>query len=243
MKRLALSALVAACALLGTMPPAYAHTELVAGDPADGASLTGPPTTLTLTFTDPVPAESAIVTVTAPDGTRWRTGEITASGATLTVPVAPDAAPPGRYALAWQVVGLDGHYVDGATTFTLTGPTAVPPTPALAPGTPTTAPEGTSTPPTAPASAAPTSAAPTSAASTATTTGPELSTFSGFATAAPTTGGTGGGSGPSAWVWITSALLLLVAGVVVAVLLKRRRPDGTPPGGTPPNGTPPNGTG
>ncbi|MEU4743430.1 copper resistance protein CopC, partial [Actinosynnema sp. NPDC023658] len=84
MTRLALSALLATLALLGVAPTASAHTALVSSDPASGASLPQRPAQLTLTFTEPVPAESAAVTVQAPDGSAWPSGEVTARGATLT---------------------------------------------------------------------------------------------------------------------------------------------------------------
>ncbi|NUT50782.1 MAG: copper resistance protein CopC, partial [Saccharothrix sp.] len=142
MTRLALSALVATLVLLGAAPTASAHTDLVSSDPASGTSVPQRPTRLTLTFTEPVPAESATVTVTAADGDAWPLGEVVADGATLTVPVLEGATPAGRHTVSWSVESLDGDFVDGTFAFTLTAPAGPPPavTPTTAPPAVTTAP-------------------------------------------------------------------------------------------------------
>ncbi|NUT96976.1 MAG: copper resistance protein CopC [Saccharothrix sp.] len=198
MKRLALSALVA-LGLLAAAPAAWAHTELIGSDPADGAALAQPPTRLTLTFSQPVPAESATVTVTAPDGTAWTVGEVTASGATLAVPLTPGAAPAGQYVVSWQVESLDGDFVTGKTSFSLT---AAQPAPAA---TTTTAPATTSTPP------------------AATTSGSPTETISLVATAPPTVqSAPADGGGFPVWGWVVGALVVVAAAVAVALRLRRR---------------------
>ncbi|MBY8852258.1 copper resistance protein CopC, partial [Saccharothrix sp. MB29] len=113
MTRLALSALLAALALFGVAPPAWAHTELVSSDPANGSAPAQRPTQLTLTFTEPVPAESATITITGPDGSAWPMGEVAAQGSTLTVPLKDSGSPAGQYAVSWLVQSLDGDFVDG----------------------------------------------------------------------------------------------------------------------------------
>ncbi|MEU7529006.1 copper resistance CopC family protein [Saccharothrix sp. NPDC042600] len=200
MKRLALSALVA-LGLLAAAPAAWAHTELIGSDPADGASLPQPPTRLTLTFSEPVPAESATVTVTAPDGTAWTVGEVSASGATLAVPVTPGASPAGQYVVSWQVESLDGDFVSGKTTFTLAG---APPAP---PAVTTTAAPATSAPPAATSS----SVAPTGTAAPA-------ATASSTARAVPAEGG----GGFPVWGWVVGALVVVAAGVALALRLRGR---------------------
>ncbi|MEV0676233.1 copper resistance CopC family protein [Actinosynnema sp. NPDC050436] len=222
MKRLALSALLATFAVLAVAPTASAHTELLAGDPADGAVLHQAPTSLTLTFSEPVPAESATITVAAPDNTQWQTGEISASGSTLTAVVTPKGTPPGLYTLTWQVVALDGDYVDGKTTFTLS-PAA----------TPTPAPIPTSAPAPAPAPATSLPAPPTGEGPT---TGQSVITVSAFASSRPTaTAPTPEqDSGVPIWAWVVGALILAALAVAVALRLKDRKEqqeredDGTP---------------
>ncbi|MEU5696292.1 copper resistance CopC family protein [Actinosynnema sp. NPDC020468] len=123
MIRLVCSALLAALAVLVIAPVASAHTELTASDPASGATLTAVPARLTLTFTEPIPADSAVVTITGPDGVAWRTGTPTATDATLTVPVT-GVAGSGEQKVTWKVQALDGDFVDGTFAFTLDAPAA-----------------------------------------------------------------------------------------------------------------------
>ncbi|XVV06261.1 copper resistance CopC family protein [Actinosynnema sp. CA-248983] len=197
MKRLALSALVA-LGLLVAAPAAWAHTELIGSDPAEGATLPQPPTRLTLTFSQPVPAESATVTVTAPDGTAWTMGEVSVSGSTLTVPVTPGASPAGQYVVSWQVESLDGDFVSGKTTFSLAA----------------TAPPATTT-------AAPVTTTPEQPAITSSVTPTETITL--VATAPPTIqSAPAEGDGFPVWGWVVGALVVVAAGVALALRLRGR---------------------
>ena len=119
MTRLPIIAILAAVVTLWTAPNAWAHTELTASDPADGARVATAPSSLTLTFTEPVDPEDATVTVIGPGNVEWAAGAITAAGTTLTVPVTP-AGPAGRYTIAYRIVSADGDPVGGSVTFTLT---------------------------------------------------------------------------------------------------------------------------
>ncbi|MFJ6987198.1 MULTISPECIES: copper resistance protein CopC [unclassified Streptomyces] len=153
----------AALTLPATAPPAAAHTGLDARSPASGATLAGPPPSVTLTFTDAMTQRYARVAVTGPDGTSAATGDPAVRGRTVTLPLDP-AAPAGRYTVGYRVVSADGHPVAGSYTFTVTAapdhrptPSATAPHPA-APATRPAAPSpGASTAP----SAAPRSDRPT----------------------------------------------------------------------------------
>ncbi|WP_447006918.1 copper resistance CopC family protein [Saccharothrix isguenensis] len=211
-RRLALSALLAVLALLGAAPQAFAHTELVSSDPADGASLPQRPTRLTLTFTEPVPAESATVTVTGPDGAAWPLGEVAAEGSTLTIAMGESGSPAGRYEVTWMVEALDGDFTDGTFAFTLTAPPA-PQAPAVTPQPAVTSPAATSP-------------AVTSQAGTPTS-GPDTGSVATLSagvsrTTTPAATGEDDGGGPPLWVWILIAAVLSVAGIAVAVALSRR---------------------
>ena len=206
MTRLALSALLATLVLLGAATPASAHTELVSSDPATGASLPQRPTRLTLTFSEPVPAESAQVGVTGADGSTWPTGEVTASGATLTVPLLDSASPAGQYTVSWLVESLDGDFVDGTYAFTVTAPPAA------------QQPAATTTTPAAPPSVT-TTAATSSTVTTSTVAAPTETTRTSTPAASS---GTGDDGGVPLWVWILVAAVLAVIGIAVGVGLNRR---------------------
>lgn len=206
MTRLVLSALLATLTLLGASPQALAHTELVSSDPANGASLPQRPSRLALTFTEPVPAESATVTITGPDGSGWPLGEVTAEGPTLLVAMQETAAPAGLYTVDWMVQSLDGDFVDGKITFTVPAPPAAA-QPAV---TPTTAPPAVTT---ATGTAAPTTGSEAVVTVTAVQTGTSTPAA---ASAADDDGGV------PLWVWILIVAVLSVLGISVAVALSRR---------------------
>ncbi|MEV1113531.1 copper resistance CopC family protein [Actinosynnema sp. NPDC049800] len=208
MTRLALSALLATLVLFGASPHAHAHTELVSSDPASGASLAQRPTLLTLTFTEPVPAESAEVTVMAVDGSAWPTGEVTADGAKLTVPLLESSSPAGQHTVTWRVESLDGDFVDGTFAFTVTAPPAQQPPAATTPAAPP----------------AVTSAgdAPTTSSTTAAT--GSVATLTQSTTRAPDPAATPAADdgGVPLWVWILIVAVLSVIGIAVGVGLNRR---------------------
>ena len=89
-------------ALGGATVPASAHSRLVSSTPADGAVLTAPPTTITLTFNETVtsPTLNASddvgnpVTVTAP-AAYLRVAVVLGDGGTSSLCVAPATAPSG----------------------------------------------------------------------------------------------------------------------------------------------------
>ena len=151
MKRiLAAGALAVAMLTPGALlaPAALAHSELVSSDPADGATLDAPPTTVSFTFNEALMPDFVRFVGTDPSGA---TGDLPVSsveGPTATIDWPADA-PAGEWRVNYRVVSQDGHPIEGGITFTYDGPSPSP-TGAL----PTSA---------APTSAAPTSAAPTSA--------------------------------------------------------------------------------
>jgi methionine-rich copper-binding protein CopC len=111
--------LVGVAVMLGAAAPAFAHSQLVGSDPTDGASLAAGPPQISLTFNEDMPPGFDAVTVVGPDGKVWQDGEVTTSGPTVSIPVAP-LGPAGRYQVGYRVVSADGHPVQGSTSFTLT---------------------------------------------------------------------------------------------------------------------------
>ncbi len=137
--------LLAVGAALLTAAPALAHTTLETSTPAEGASLPDAPTTVVLTFGEPVTLPPDPIRVTGPDGVAWTIGAATVTDATVTAPVTA-SGPAGAYTLSWQVVSDDGDTIKGTVRFTLAsaatptttpaaGPTAAPASTAPAAGT------------------------------------------------------------------------------------------------------------
>ncbi|MFI5495943.1 copper resistance protein CopC [Actinoplanes sp. NPDC051859] len=132
------------------LPPvtAQAHGGLAVSVPAQGATVSAPVESLTLTFTEK-PASSATFTVTAPTGERVDGGWSHGTPAPLTKPVReyqltngvwepmlyatgfPVAVTveqwpaSGTYVVRYQSIASDGDEVDGEVSFTYTGPATV----------------------------------------------------------------------------------------------------------------------
>ncbi|MEU0695626.1 copper resistance CopC family protein [Streptomyces niveus] len=109
---------LAAAPLLYAAQPAFAHTELVAGSPAESASESRPPRSIELTFSDEMTSRYAKVALTAPDGGQGAAGPPQVTGRTVTLPVKP-GLPAGSYTVGYRVVSADGHPVAGSYRFTV----------------------------------------------------------------------------------------------------------------------------
>jgi len=172
--------------------PAAAHNVLISSDPTDGSTLQTAPTTVRLTFDQPVQNFEPVVTVLGPDGQHYESGppEIDSTVVTAGVGTLPVA---GAYAIAYRIVSADGHPVQGEITFELA-------TGAVATG-------GTG--------AAGTGAAGTGAAGSAPSVAPTTSVA--IAPAASSSGLSGW-----VWAAIIVAAVLIVAAVVVIVRRPRQ---------------------
>ncbi|MFC8824273.1 copper resistance protein CopC [Streptomyces sp. NPDC057137] len=98
--------------------PAFAHTELVSGSPAEAASESRLPRHIKLTFSDEMTSRYAKVALTAPDGEQGAAGAPQVTGRTVTLPVKP-GLPAGSYTVGYRVVSADGHPVAGSYRFTV----------------------------------------------------------------------------------------------------------------------------
>lgn len=128
-------AAAAAAAPLVPAAPAWAHSQLLHTDPADGAVLRQPLTRVVLTFNEMVEQRFTIVVVTGPDGRRYSEGPVRVVDDNVTEQTYPTRS--GRYTVAWRAVSADGHPVQGRFRFTValppgTEPSAPPPGPAAA---------------------------------------------------------------------------------------------------------------
>ena len=98
--------------------PAAAHAALVSSDPSDGARLDAAPAKVKLEFSENV-ATPAYVVITAPNGSRVKTGTPDVLDRTVTARVAAVGIK-GTYSMSYRVVSADGHPVEGTTTFEVT---------------------------------------------------------------------------------------------------------------------------
>jgi methionine-rich copper-binding protein CopC len=191
---------VLAVALLGSAaalaPSATAHSELVSSDPADGASLDAPPTTVSFTFNEDLLPDFVSLVATNPAGVTGDLPVASVEGPTATAEW-PANAEGGEWTVSYRVVSQDGHPIEGGITFSFEGPAPTSSGPAPTSAVPTTA---------APTTPAPTTAAPTSAA-------PSPST-------SPAANTTGGSSGVLIAALAVGAIVIV--GVVVALVARRR---------------------
>lgn len=212
-RRVLLLLVVSTLVTVGLAGPALAHTTLIGSDPADGAVLTAAPTTVTLTFDDPLADFEPVLTVTGPDGVTYQSGSPTVDGTRLSNAV--NALPvAGTYTVAYRVVSDDGHPVEGTLSFTLAAQAIAPaPAPATSTGLSPAAGSSTAAGATTPSSAA-TSTVSSTAASAVSSTAGTTSTDS----VAPAGNSS---TGWSAWQWLL--VVLFVALAFLATLVVRRR--------------------
>ena len=97
-----------------------AHGALKRSDPAANATLDAVPTTIRLTFTEPAELAVGRIELTGPDGRSVALSTVR-HGDSATVMIADilAALQAGRYTVAWQVAGRDGHPVRGTFAFTI----------------------------------------------------------------------------------------------------------------------------
>jgi methionine-rich copper-binding protein CopC len=105
--------------LLATvLAPAAKEPVLTVSTPGSGTTVAALPSSVTLTFAEPVAMHPVTVAVRGPDRVRVDVGDATVAGATVTQPIR-GAGTPGSYLLAYKVAGRDGHAVIGELTFTI----------------------------------------------------------------------------------------------------------------------------
>lgn len=100
--------------------PASAHNYLASSTPEAGATLTALPAEFAVTTNDDLldtgnGLRAFAMQVVGADGLYYGDGCVEVDGATMTS--VPALGPAGQYTLAWQVVSIDGHPVDGTIDF------------------------------------------------------------------------------------------------------------------------------
>ena len=97
---------------------ASAHAVLVQSSPAANDTLQGPDVPITMKFNSRVDASRSTIRLSTPDGQ--------SKALTIDPPSAPDTLTakaaglsPGKYAIQWQVLAVDGHITRGQIPFTV----------------------------------------------------------------------------------------------------------------------------
>ncbi len=110
--------LMAAIAVALVLVPkvASAHAVLVQSSPASGATVHGPDVPIRMKFNSRIDAARSTLKLSAPDGQ--------SKPLAIDPPTAPDVLTakaaglaPGKYAIQWQVLSVDGHVTRGQIPF------------------------------------------------------------------------------------------------------------------------------
>ncbi|KAB1929014.1 copper resistance protein CopC [Micromonospora noduli] len=121
--RLGAAVLAVLVAVLIPGSPAWAHNSLRTATPARDATVPSAPTEVTLEFMQRLDPAFATIVLTDAAKRKLPTGEPVVTGAKSTVQVT-DALPNGTYTVAYRVVSVDGHPVQGSYPFTVADPTS-----------------------------------------------------------------------------------------------------------------------
>ncbi|HTZ89702.1 MAG TPA: copper resistance CopC family protein [Alloacidobacterium sp.] len=116
MKKIAMNSLVFVVAVVGMVCPAFAHAHLSSSNPQANSTVHGPAVAIDLKFDSRVDSARSHLDLVMPNG-KIESLKITAlsdaelgSHATLT---------PGKYAIRWQALSVDGHITRGEIPFTV----------------------------------------------------------------------------------------------------------------------------
>ncbi|MBQ1028620.1 copper resistance protein CopC [Micromonospora sp. C97] len=121
--RLGAAVLAVLVAVLIPAGPAWAHNSLRAATPARDATLSSAPTEVTLEVMRRLDPTFTTIVLTDAAKRKLPTGEPVVTGATSTVRVT-DTLPNGTYTVAYRVVSVDGHPVQGSYPFTVADPSS-----------------------------------------------------------------------------------------------------------------------
>ncbi|PYC66832.1 copper resistance protein CopC [Micromonospora arborensis] len=118
-----LVAVLAALVALFVVPagPAWAHNSLRSASPAKDATLPSAPSELTLEFLQRLDPTFTTIVLTDAAKRKVPTGDPVVAGARSTVKVSV-TLPNGTYTVAYRVVSVDGHPVQGSYPFTVADP-------------------------------------------------------------------------------------------------------------------------
>ena len=210
LQRLLVLMLLTLAAGVGLAGPAAAHNVLISSDPTDGSTLQTAPTSVRLTFDQPVQDFEPVVTIIGPDGQGYESGspQIDSTVVITSVGALPVA---GAYSIAYRIVSADGHPVEGSIAFQLADGAVAASSDEASSASPSSVATAASAAPSAAESSV------TAGSSAASSTGPTATSIS-SATAAPAASS----SGLTGWVW--AAIVLAAVLVIAAIVVILRRP-------------------
>ena len=117
-RRIARAAALAVALTLASAALAAAHVELTASTPEAGENLDTAPTEVTLTFDGELDSEASTFTVADADGHQVGTGSVDLTVADRNVMIGEvTITEPGVYTVAYGVLGVDGHEIEGQFSF------------------------------------------------------------------------------------------------------------------------------
>ncbi|MEQ8437253.1 MAG: CopD family protein [Ilumatobacter fluminis] len=146
--RVLLLAVIAACLAALWPSAAFAHTDFESSTPADGATVEGPLSEITVTFTSSAEPAGEGFELLEPSGEIRQPTSIAPTDGTTFVLTYDPPLEAGTYGLRWHVRAGDAHPIDGSFSFTVDVP--VPTTTAPVTTTPATTAPATTTPATTP---------------------------------------------------------------------------------------------
>jgi methionine-rich copper-binding protein CopC len=134
--RFAATLMAAVVGALAPATPAFAHSQLQRTAPTNGAVVTSPIDTVTLTFNEMVRGAFTTVVVNGPDGVSYSNGHVRVVDDNVFQAVYPLRS--GTYTVAWRAISADGHPVEGQFEFRVALPPGEEPTggPPRTPSTP-----------------------------------------------------------------------------------------------------------
>lgn len=98
---------------------AFAHTGLESSNPSDGSTITDPIEEITLTFLTKIEQTSSFE-IHGPNNTEVPVKDIVVVDDIMTGTV--DGLDNGEYTLTWNIIGADGHPINGDVSFTVNLP-------------------------------------------------------------------------------------------------------------------------
>jgi methionine-rich copper-binding protein CopC len=118
MRNRALLLIVTVAALVAVaVTPLLAHLSVTKSDPPDQGTITAPPSSVTVWFSqNPVLPVSAL-TLEGPQGA-VKLGDVQAGAERSLTAEVLEPLQPGAHVLTWRTAGNDGHVISGTRTFT-----------------------------------------------------------------------------------------------------------------------------